>query len=63
MEKPLLHKVLHKAGFKARGASPRAKTMRVVPDKENDIVGNTNTAIHVEKSPSCQLFSTPPPPS
>ncbi|KAL9134547.1 MAG: hypothetical protein Q9175_004260 [Cornicularia normoerica] len=57
-EKPLLHKVLHTAGFKAqRGAIPRANNMRFLPDKEDDVMEDIDTGVRAEKSLSRQLFN------
>ena len=61
-EKPLLHKVLHTARFKAQiGATPRAKIMTIISDKEDDVMEDVETGIHTEKPLSRQLFSNKSP--
>ena len=61
-EKPLLHKVLHTARFKAQiGATPRAKIMTIISDKEDDVMEDIETGIHAEKPLSRQLFSNKSP--
>ena len=51
MEKPLLHKVLNTASFKApRAATPRVKNTKAVLDKENIVMGDLDTEVHDESS-------------
>lgn len=55
-EKPLLHKVLHTASFKAqRGAILSAKNVTVIPHREDDIVQDIDD--HAENSRIPQLFN------
>lgn len=57
-EKPLLHKVLHTAGFKAqRGAISRANIMRAIPENGDNATEDLDTGIHAETSISRQFFS------
>ena len=57
-EKPLLHKVLHTAGFKAqRGAVPRANKKTAIQAKEDQKMEDIDTGVHVEESPSRQLLN------
>ena len=56
-EKPLLHKVLHTAGFKAqRRAIPRGNVMRVISDKKDDVMEDINIGLHAETSIGRHLF-------